>query len=103
MVVDVGSESLKIGYSGFDEPEYVFPNAICYTKYSGKTGEWTQADPITYLLPFFLGDEAIKMSHPKLMPLSTIQSTEELENMLDLILKDKMRIDSSGNRFLLTE
>ncbi|KAH7106172.1 actin binding protein [Auriculariales sp. MPI-PUGE-AT-0066] len=104
LVVDNGTGFVKVGYAGSNFPEHVFPSLV------GRPilrAEERVSGTDTVIKDIMVGDEAAEMrnflqvSQP--MEHGIVRNWEDMKHLWDYTFNEKLRIDPTGRKVLLTE
>jgi actin len=94
LVLDIGSEFVKAGFSGFDHPQSVFQNLILKPKSGHFCQTYVENDKLLstgkYILSFPVKN-------------GIISNCNDLEEILNYVFKSKLKVDPTEQPILLTE
>ncbi|ORX40682.1 actin family [Kockovaella imperatae] len=102
LVVDNGTGFVKCGYAGSNFPEFVFPSVV--GRPILRAEERTGSSSIRDLM---IGDEAaenrsfLQMTQP--MEHGVVKNWEDMKHLWDYTFDEKLKVDTHGQKILLTE
>jgi len=104
VVCDNGTGLVKCGYANSQYPDYCFPSIVGRPQLKSKI---KTRDKEIELKDIMCGDEAaearqyLDINYP--MEAGTVQNWEDMYHLWDYIYNDKMKLDTSNSKVLLTE